>query len=259
MTVDVADEAFRLWLGAMLAALATPDDVMAWQDRRYRFAYQVGKHLTSAAGARVAAVADHVVYGVYVTGGGLIYVGQSADARRRLRDLPVGESHHLATTVPPETWDRVVVVQWPDLLPGIPASEAQSAAQFGHKTCGLAIEHLLQITYRPVMTTRRRSTAGGWTPRRIDTSNSRGALASTDLPVLFRAVQEVWDNLAHATPSHGQAAVYMPAGRVVFPASLITQSEAAGQLTAIRPPLDDGCDGLAGDHTEPLDGGDGRC
>jgi hypothetical protein len=74
----------------------SPDDVMAWQDRRYRFAHQVGRHLTAPTDPDVPAVADHVVYGVCVTGGGLIYVGQTADARRRLRDLPVGESHHLS-------------------------------------------------------------------------------------------------------------------------------------------------------------------
>jgi hypothetical protein len=33
----------------------------------------------------------------------------------------VGESHHLANTVPPETWERVVVVQWPSLLGRISA------------------------------------------------------------------------------------------------------------------------------------------
>ena len=61
----------------MLAALATPDDVRAWQDRRYEFAYKVGQCLT-AAGPDVPAVSEHVVYGVYVSGGGLIYIGQSA-------------------------------------------------------------------------------------------------------------------------------------------------------------------------------------
>ena len=67
-------------------------------------------------GPGIPPVSDHAVYGVYVTGAGLLYVGQTRDARRRLRDLPVGESHHLATTVPPETWERVLVIQWPALI-----------------------------------------------------------------------------------------------------------------------------------------------
>lgn len=119
----------------------------------------------------------------------------SASARRRLRDLPVGESHHLATTVPPETWDRVVVVQWPDLLADVPAQEKQAAEQLGSDTCGLAMEHLLQVTYRPVMTARRRSTAGGWKARNLNSSRSRGAVNSSRFPELFKAVRD--PSIAH--------------------------------------------------------------
>jgi hypothetical protein len=103
----------------MLDSLVSPERVLAWQDRRYRFAHQVGQLLTSPARSGAVRVAGHVVYGVYVAGAGLLYVGQTGNATRRLRDLPVGESHHLATTVPPETWERVIVVQWPDLLSGV--------------------------------------------------------------------------------------------------------------------------------------------
>jgi len=221
MTASHLDDAFDRWRNALLDALASPGNVMAWQDRRYQFAYQVGQLLVGSGGPGIDQVSDHAVYGVYVAGGGLLYVGQTSDARRRLRDLPVGESHHLATTVPPETWERVLVVQWPALLARIPAQEAQRAGQLGHAACGLGIEHLLQITYRPVMTARRRSTAGGWSARHIETSRSRGAAASTQLPELFRAVQAQWDLLARApAPDRGQAAIYSDAGRAVFPASL---------------------------------------
>ena len=57
-----------------------------------------------------------IVSGVYLPGTGLCYVGQTQEARRRLRDLPIGESHHLAMTAPPELWTRVIVVQWAELL-----------------------------------------------------------------------------------------------------------------------------------------------
>ena len=75
----------------------------------------------------------------------MLYVGQTGDAKRRLRDLPVGERHHLATTVPAETWERVIVVQWPDLLPWAGGSEKLAAEQLGQQVCGLAFEHLLQV------------------------------------------------------------------------------------------------------------------
>jgi hypothetical protein len=42
MTASHPDDAFERWRNALLDALATPGNVMAWQDRRYQFAYQVG-------------------------------------------------------------------------------------------------------------------------------------------------------------------------------------------------------------------------
>jgi hypothetical protein len=63
-----------------LTVLATPDQVVAWQDRRYRFAHQVGQLLANPASPDAGPVTGHVVYGVYVVGAGLIYIGQTEDA-----------------------------------------------------------------------------------------------------------------------------------------------------------------------------------
>jgi hypothetical protein len=222
MYTTPADEAFGRWRAAMLDSLAGPERVLAWQDRRYRFAHHVGQLLTSPARPDAAPVTGHVVYGVHVAGAGLLYVGQTGDAKRRLRDLPVGESHHLATTVPPETWERVIVVQWPGLLPGLRDSETLVAEQLGHPMCGLALEHLLQVTYRPVLSARRRSGTGQWATRRIDVSRSRGAVTSDRFPGLFKAVRAVWDQLAGAaSPEDSNPAVYADAGRVIFPALML--------------------------------------
>jgi hypothetical protein len=147
---------------------------MAWQDRRYRFAYEVGRLLVDPAGPGGAPLSGPALYGVWVSGSGLLYIGQTKDARRRLQDLLVGESHHLATTVPPETWERIIVVQWPSLLPGLPPDEARTAARLGLHACGLAMEHLLQMTYGPVMTARRRRGAGSG-QRAISTQVARWA------------------------------------------------------------------------------------
>jgi hypothetical protein len=102
-----------------------------------------------------------------------------------------------------------------------PSGEARSVSDLGYKTCGLAIEHLLQITYGPVMTGRRRSSTGGWTPRLIEESRSRGAVASSELPFLFAAVRAAWDALADSAPPSGEAVAYSHAGRTVFPAVLV--------------------------------------
>jgi hypothetical protein len=217
-----ADGVFRRWHAAMLDSLASPARVLAWQDSRYRFAYQLGQLLTGPESLGAAPVTGQVVYGIYVNGAGLLYIGQTGDAKRRLRDLPVGESHHLATTVPPETWARVIVIQWPVLLPSAPAAEVVTAEQLGHQICGLAMEHLLQVTYRPVMTTRRRTAAGEWTTRHIDQSRSRGATNSGQFPGLFKAVRSVWDDLARTPcPEGGHPVIHMDAGRVTFPALLL--------------------------------------
>jgi hypothetical protein len=60
---------------------------------------------------------------------------------------------------------------------GLPSASQHAGLVRG--TCGLAIGHLLQITYRPVLIMRPRSATGGWTPLRIEASRSRGELAST--------------------------------------------------------------------------------
>lgn len=51
--------------------------------------------------------------------------------------------------MPPETWERVIVVQWPGLLAAGPESERLAAEQLGHQTRGLAMEHLLHSEVPP--------------------------------------------------------------------------------------------------------------
>jgi len=52
-------------------------------------------------------VAGSVIYGVWLDWG-LLDVGQTSEAERRLRDLVVGESHHLGNTFPPKSGDAIV-------------------------------------------------------------------------------------------------------------------------------------------------------
>jgi hypothetical protein len=220
--MTILDEAFEQWLHALLSATSTPGGLLGWQERRSRFGYHVGQLLCGPVQPGLAPLLGHAVYGVYVTGGGLDYVGQTTEAERRLRDLPIGESHHLATTVPHEVWERVVVVQWPDLLVGAPLRECEAAERLGLGTCGLALEHLLQLSYKPVLTARRRTATGRWRARRIEASRPRGAVHGSLFPGLFEALQVVWDSLAaEPAPDDGQAVCYSPAGRVVFPGSLL--------------------------------------
>src|SRR6266496_3671992 len=87
--------AFAQWEGALRAAMGTLDDLRRWQERRYAFAYMLGIALCSEAAPGIPPVTGHALYGIYIAGAGLIYVGQTRQAERRLRDLPIGESHHI--------------------------------------------------------------------------------------------------------------------------------------------------------------------
>jgi hypothetical protein len=113
-------------------------------------------------------------------------------------------------------------LQWTVLLAGLAAAEEQAVGQRGLDTCGLALEHLLQIAYRPVLSGRRRGTAGDWRVRDLDFSRSRGAISSGQLPGLFQAVKHEWDALIRMrSPAVGQPTRCTAAGRVVFPVALL--------------------------------------
>ncbi len=169
-----------------------------------------------------------MVYGVWLDGHKLpVYIGQTADAHRRLWDLPIGESHHLSNSFPPEIWRRVVVVQWGYLL-----EEAKNdcrpilaglrdmgvvdeAKQL--KVIGLGLEHLLQSRDRPLMNRRTKRRDGTWGQVNWSKSASFGARAAPLLGTLFDKVDEVWKALCTARPRRNGAVRTMPGGLAVYP------------------------------------------
>lgn len=202
---------------------ATPSMLEQWQDRRFKFAYQVGDLLVGDA-AKQPSIAGPAIYGVYLAGIGLVYVGQTQEAQRRLRDLPIGESHHVPTTIPPEIWERVVVVQWPQLLESTSAEQKSRAATLGLDTCGLALEHLLQARRTPQLNGRTRTTLGTWRLRRLAHSRSRGAISASQCLELFGLVDELWCYLESVRPASSSSAEFRithKCGRVVFPSALL--------------------------------------
>ncbi|MFD6530371.1 hypothetical protein [Streptomyces sp. NPDC060184] len=212
------EDAYDAWRSALATLLGDAPLLASWQERRYRFAHRVGALLTEPAGEGPATTGP-VLYGVFSSGAGLCYVGQTQDAGRRLRDLPVGESHHLANTLPPELWERVVVIRWPLLLPAAPAGERTAVREMGMKNCGLALEHMLQIETSPPLNSRRRRSAGDWQPRNLARSRSRGALGSSSLPGLGQLVSAAWKSLAETMLPEDKAVVDTGVGRVVFPSA----------------------------------------
>jgi hypothetical protein len=151
------------------------------------------------------------LYGVWLRWG-LLYVGQTAEAERRLRDLAIGESHHLANTFPPEIWDRVVVVAWPQL------AEADALVErLGTKTVGLALEHHLQSRATPLANAARRTSEGGWRVVDRTRSASVGARAATEVKPLLDAVEALWEMAATAH----EGTPLPPAVRCVRPGHLL--------------------------------------
>ncbi|SDF30904.1 hypothetical protein SAMN05216260_107141 [Streptomyces griseoaurantiacus] len=219
MSDQVHENAYHAWRSSLTTLLGDPSLLSWWQERRYRFAHRVGVLLTEAR-ADSSVTVGPVLYGVFASGAGLCYVGQTQEAERRLRDLPVGESHHLANTVPPEVWERVVVIRWPLLLSRAPASEQMEVEAMGSSVCGLALEHAIQVATTPPLNSRRRRISGDWQPRNLTQSRSRGAIHSQRIPELSRLTLAAWKALAEAEAPKGAAVVASEVGRVVFPSTL---------------------------------------
>lgn len=213
MEDTTSDVAFDGWRRALHDLASTKEAAEAWRHHRYRFAHRLGQVLVGSQADGEPSVTGHVVYGVWLEWG-LLYVGQTGMAERRLRDLAVGESHHLANTFPPEIWHRVVVVAWPRLPEAAPLVDALG---LGH--VGLGLEHRLQSWLSPLVNASRRTSDGRW--RAVDwaTSGSVGARTGRQIDVLFAAVQDVWREASQVASGAGAVSETYS---VVFPAELLS-------------------------------------
>lgn len=191
------EAAFDAWLANLHELTDSSESSRRWRERRFQFAHRLGDALVGAVEGRPP-ITGAALYGVWLRWG-LLYVGQTAEAERRLRDLAIGESHHLANTFPPEIWDRVVVIAWPHL------AEADALTErLGTKTVGLALEHHLQSRATPLANAARRTSQGGWRVVDRTRSASIGARAAAEVKLLFDAVEGLWDT---ATASEEGAAL----------------------------------------------------
>jgi hypothetical protein len=215
-------DAYTAWHRALKEVTGDHQRFDSWRKQRYAFAHRVGTLLTEAHPPTPVAIGP-ALYGVYLAGVGLCYVGQTQEAKRRLRDLPIGESHHLAVTVPPELWTRVIVVHWAELL--APAVGDRDRAITNMKTCGEALEHLLHCHFHPPINCHTRTTGGSYRERPPEKSKSQAAISSASFSHLFKVVLGAWSDLeaiAEPAPSDGRIANYSSYGRVIFPSALLS-------------------------------------
>ncbi|QJT07043.1 hypothetical protein G9272_25285 [Streptomyces asoensis] len=207
------------WQESLRGLTADASTLALWQERRYRFAHRVRRALLGASFAGSASVVGPVIYGIY-TVAGLCYIGQTHEAERRLGDLPVGESHHVGNTLPPELWDRVVVLRWPALLPTIPTKERATIEEIGYEVCGLALEYALQVKTGPLLNIRRRDRNGEWRARDLGKSRSRGAVHAARLPGLCQIVLATWHELEAVQIPDEEFVWDTQSGRIVLPARI---------------------------------------
>ncbi|HEY0167942.1 MAG TPA: hypothetical protein VGB75_12955 [Jatrophihabitans sp.] len=183
------ETAFSSWRASLQRLTDSPESSRLWRERRYHFAHRLGEALVGAVGERPP-ITGAALYGVWLDWG-LLYVGQTVEAERRLRDLAIGESHHLANTFPPEIWHRVVVIAWPQLAEAVAVSQ-----ELGVKTVGLALEHHLQTWATPLANAARRTSEGGWRAVDRTRSASLGARSAGAVEPLFAVVRSLWDAAA---------------------------------------------------------------
>ena len=215
----------RQWLEAIRSMTATPSDAESYLDWRLQFTTSIAHKLTEGCGKH-----DALLYGVWLEEHlDPIYIGQSTEGRRRLWDLPIGESHHLANSFPPEIWARVVVVCWEELFAKMPAitrgkiedavrSELAATSSNVKGAIGLGLEYLMQRAVRPLFNRRKKLRNGSWRDVDWDSSSSVGAKVAPCIQPLFASVLSKWEELAQFSPSTDVTEVV--GGRVAFPSKI---------------------------------------
>lgn len=193
---ELLDEALRA---------VTADATSYWLHRRLLFARA---HAVRVLMCGDGAFADGgaIVYAVVVRNQGCVYIGETM-SQRRLWDIPVGESHHLAATFPPSVWDRLVALRWSE-LDGVVAPADQASLRFA----GRALERELHRRIRPEMNLWTKRSDGRWGRRSLAATLSLdgfdpAAAADVVAPELLRLL-----TTAVETP-----AVDVGAGRIVSP------------------------------------------
>ncbi|MGH7861215.1 MAG: hypothetical protein ACREOS_03150, partial [Candidatus Dormibacteraceae bacterium] len=202
---------YECWVKLVSQLTQTPQGAFRHRKERSNYTAEIASTILRAAGllGEQRGVTRNrlspVVYGVWLDGhepSQPVYIGQTRNAARRLWDLPIGESHHLANTFPPEIWARVVVLRWPEILAregdGSVAVRPIDDVDLGH-----GVEYALQHRYKPLMNLWSKKRNGDLNSIDLARSNSRGAkiASSSEFVACFSRVVTVWDELSRRSQS----------------------------------------------------------
>jgi hypothetical protein len=223
-----ADEQICLllaWTDALRALTGTPSSASDYYKGRMRFTASVAGSLARLAKLDGASRIPSV-YGVWLEGHAEpVYIGQTMESQRRIRDLPIGESRHLSNTFPPELWRQVVVVRWHDLLKAdLSLMESVTAAmrdlrlpeEAQTEAIGLGLEYRLQSDHQPLFNGKRKKRDGGWA--QVKQNKSIGAQVAPRLDPLYERVLGLWSLISkqEVTPA-GRSFSF---GAVAYPSAI---------------------------------------
>ena len=218
---------YRRWAEACRALNADEDRARTFRTQRYAFTHALAELLVKDL---PPAGDDQVIYAVHLSGRHPrpVYLGTSSEGRRRLWDLPVGESHHLSNTYPPEIWESVQVLHWKRVLTehGHDLAGLQKAVgeQFNAspaealKLIGMSIEFLFQKAVRPEINIRTKLRQGGFKEVDFSESKSRQAqIAHRRLDPAFNDLTQAWSNLGKEARDCDKTIHSGRFGSVIFP------------------------------------------
>lgn len=238
--LDTPLRSYSEWVKMCRELTADEAKARAFRIHRYSFTHRLAGLLTAHLPAKGR---DQVMYAVQLVGQHArpAYLGVSSEGRRRLWDLPVGESHHLSNTYPPEIWEQVRILHWRELLEGkghdLSKVQEEVSKQFGvdaahsMKLIGMGIEYLFQKGILPELNARTKLRAGGFKEVSFDGSLSRQAsIAGKWLVPMYPDLLEGWQELALAEQSDPRPVLLLsvPTGSIVFPGNVLKEILAGG-------------------------------
>ena len=210
------------WIASLHDLTSSLASTVEYRNLRASFASEVGRQIMSAASISQGRE-NYCIYGIWLDGHDTpIYIGQTMQAERRLWDLPIGESHHLANSFPPEIWKKIVIIRWYDALTEESSLQDLILAGISKGVIGLSLEYFLQSKYKPLVNCNRRRRDGKWQEKDIGKSKSRGSLMISDIATVCAEILDIWLELSEIDVVD-RVSVSHSFGGVVFPSQMLSQ------------------------------------